>query len=110
MRKRAMAAIGLLAVGAFLAGCTGTSGVNTQDLTSDTSVDDDLRHRRRRRHRAVAHRRHLCVAEPINRGVDVETAGTEAGSRAGGGGSCGDRGAMGQALAGLPGASAHAGG
>ena len=32
MRKRAAAIIGLLMVGAILAGCTGTSGVNTQTL------------------------------------------------------------------------------
>ena len=36
MRVRAMAAIALLAAGAILAGCTGTSGVNTQDLTTAT--------------------------------------------------------------------------
>jgi hypothetical protein len=32
MRKRAAAVIGLLVVGAVLAGCTGTSGVNTETL------------------------------------------------------------------------------
>ena len=36
MRERTMAAIALLAAGAILAGCTGTSGVNTQDLTTAT--------------------------------------------------------------------------
>jgi|SRR5664279_3370473 hypothetical protein len=36
MRKRATAAIGLLVVGAVMGGCTGTSGVNTQDLTTPT--------------------------------------------------------------------------
>ena len=36
MRERTMAAITLLAAGAILAGCTGTSGVNTQDLTTPT--------------------------------------------------------------------------
>ena len=36
MRERTMAAITLLAAGALLAGCTGTSGVNTQDLTTAT--------------------------------------------------------------------------
>ena len=36
MRVRTMAAITLLAAGALLAGCTGTSGVNTQDLTTAT--------------------------------------------------------------------------
>jgi hypothetical protein len=36
MRKRAMVAIGLLAVSAYLAGCSGTSGVNTEDLTTAT--------------------------------------------------------------------------
>ena len=35
MRKRVIAAIGLL-VGAVLVGCTGTSGVNTQELTTPT--------------------------------------------------------------------------
>ena len=34
MRKRAMVAIALLAVSAFVTGCSGTSGVNTQDLTT----------------------------------------------------------------------------
>lgn len=37
MRERTMAAITLLAAGALLAGCTGTSGVNTQDLTTATT-------------------------------------------------------------------------
>ena len=37
MRERTIAAITLLAAGAILAGCTGTSGVNTQDLTTATT-------------------------------------------------------------------------
>ena len=36
MRVRTMAALTLLAAGSILAGCTGTSGVNTQDLTTAT--------------------------------------------------------------------------
>ena len=36
MRERTIAAITLLAAAAILAGCTGTSGVNTQDLTTAT--------------------------------------------------------------------------
>ena len=36
MRVRTIAVIALLAAGAILAGCTGTSGVNTQDLTTAT--------------------------------------------------------------------------
>ena len=36
MRVRTIAAITLLAAGAILAGCTGTSGVDTQDLTTPT--------------------------------------------------------------------------
>ena len=36
MRVRTMAAIALLAAGALLAGCTGTSGVNTQELSTAT--------------------------------------------------------------------------
>jgi hypothetical protein len=38
MRKRAMVAAGLLAVCALMAGCTGTSGVTTEDLTSPSTA------------------------------------------------------------------------
>lgn len=34
MRERMIAAMAMLAAGAILAGCTGTSGVNTQDVTT----------------------------------------------------------------------------
>ena len=37
MRERTIAAITLFAAAALLAGCTGTSGVNTQDLTTATT-------------------------------------------------------------------------
>ena len=36
MRVRAVAAIALLAVTAFVTGCSGSSGVNTEELTSST--------------------------------------------------------------------------
>lgn len=38
MRERTIEAIALLAAGAILAGCTATSGVNTQDLTNSTAT------------------------------------------------------------------------
>ena len=79
MRERAMAAIALLAVGAFLAGCTGTSGVNTQELTTATGSTTHLRQPRRP---SIAHRRSQISAshEPISTAApSVGIAGTDSG-------------------------------